>query len=215
MTHFLAQHGLWAVFILMAIDAVFPAGSELVMLYGGALASGALAHSVNVFGTQRTGVSAYIAIALVGTVGYLVGAIAGWWIGRRGGRRFVERHGRWLHLNEERLARSERWFARWEEWTVLVGRITPVARSFISIPAGVFEAKLGRYVVLTAIGSAIWAFAFAGVGWGLGSSYSGFDRGFKYVEYAFAAGIVLLIAYLVIRNRRSTTMARRASDTPR
>ena len=72
-------------------------------------------------------------------LGYQLGAIGGWWIGDRGGRPFLERHGRWLHLTPERLDRAERWFARWDDWAVLVGRVTPLARSFISIPAGVFE----------------------------------------------------------------------------
>src|SRR5437763_911037 len=199
----------------MLVDAVFPAASELVMLYGGALASGALTHRVDVLGWHVTGLDAYLAVVIAGVLGYQLGAIGGWLIGDRGGRPFLERRGGWLHLTHERLKRAERWFERWEDWAVFVGRLTPVARSFISIPAGVFEAKLGRYVVLTALGSAIWAFGWAGAGWALGSSYAGVDHGFRYVEYAFVAGIVLLIAYLILRNRRSTTMARRASDTPR
>lgn len=215
MTSFLAHHGLWAVFVLMAVDAVFPAFSELVMLYGGALASGALVTHLDVFGSQTTGAGAYIAIALAGTIGYLVGSVAGWAIGYYGGRPFLERRGRWFHLSSERLERAERWFEKWEDWAVFLGRITPVVRSFVSIPAGVFEAKLPRYTVLTAIGSAIWCFAFAGVGWGFGANWEKFDHNFKYAEYAIVAGIVLCAAYLVVRRRRSTTMDRRASDSPR
>ena len=207
MTSFLAHHGVWAVFVLMAIDAVFPAASELVMLYGGALASGALSYRLDVFGTRSSGTGAYLAIAVAGTVGYLAGALAGWAIGRRGGRRFVERHGRWVHLDPQRLARAERWFERWEGWAVFVGRLTPVARSFVSIPAGVFGARLGRYTVLTAIGSAIWCFAFAGAGWALGSSWERLHHDFRYVDYAVVAGILALAAFWLIRRRRSNTIA--------
>ena len=99
MTSFLAHHGVWAVFVLMAIDAVFPAASELVMLYGGALASGALTHQLDVFGSRTTGTGAYLAIALAGTIGYLLGSLAGWAIGFYGGRPFLERRGRWFHLD--------------------------------------------------------------------------------------------------------------------
>ena len=152
----MADYGVWAVFALMAIDAVFPAASELVMVYGGALASGALVHHLDVFGTRSTGLGAYLAIALAGTVGYLAGALAGWAIGFYGGRPFLERRGRWFHLSKQRLERAERWFERYEGWAVLIGRLTPLARSFVSIPAGVFEAKLPRYTLLTALGSAIW-----------------------------------------------------------
>jgi membrane protein DedA with SNARE-associated domain len=203
------------VFLLMAIDAVFPAASELVMLYGGALASGALAHDLDVFGSRSTGTGAYLAIALAGTIGYLLGALAGWAIGFYGGRPFLERRGRWFHLSHERLERAERWFERWEGWAVFVGRLTPVARSFVSIPAGVFEARLARYSVLTAIGSAIWCFAFAGAGWGLGASWERVHHDFRYAEYAVVAGILLFVAYLIVRRRRSTTMARRVSDSAR
>ena len=215
MTSILAHHGVVAVFVLMAIDAVFPAASELVMLYGGALASGALTHQLDVLGSSETGAKAYVAIALAGTIGYLLGSLAGWAIGFYGGRPFLVRHGRWLHLDQARLDRAERWFRRWEEWAVLIGRVTPVARSFVSIPAGVFEARLIRYTVLTAIGSAAWCFAWAAAGWGLGASWEGVHKGFAYVDYAVVAGIVVLAAYLVLRRRRSITMARRASDSSR
>src|SRR4051794_40921347 len=145
----------------MAIDAVFPAASEVVMVYAGALASGALTDQLVVFGTERSGLDAYLAVALAGTFGYLFGAIIGWGIGLYGGRPFLEERGRWVHLSPARLERAERWFERWDDWAVFVGRLTPVARSFISIPAGVFEAPFVRYTLLTLAGSAIWAFAFA------------------------------------------------------
>ena len=77
LTSLIGDHGLYAVFGLMVIDAVLPAASELVMLYGGALASGALTHRLDVFGSNQTGLKAYVAIAVAGTVGYLLGALAG------------------------------------------------------------------------------------------------------------------------------------------
>jgi membrane protein DedA with SNARE-associated domain len=212
---FLAHHGLWAIFVLMAIDAIFPAASELVMLYAGALASGALAHKLGVFGTTRSGLDAYVAVSLAGTFGYLFGALIGWAIGIYGGKPFLAKHGRWVHLNEARMVRAERWFERWDDWAVFVGRITPVARSFISIPAGVFRAPLVRYTLLTLLGSAIWAFAFAGVGYALGTRWETFHHDFRYVEYAVVLGIVAVAVYLVVRWRRSVTMARRATDSAR
>lgn len=215
MTSFLAHYGVLAVFGLMAIDAVFPAASELVMVYGGALASGALGHRVDVLGWHMTGAGAYVAVVVAALIGYQLGAIVGWWIGERGGRPFLERRGRWFHLDGARLERAERWFARWDAWAVLVGRVTPVARSFISIPAGVFESPFLRYNVLTVLGNAVWCFALAAVGWALGSSYGGFDHGFRYVEYAVVAGIVLLAAYWVMRRRRPGTMPEAHGDTPR
>jgi membrane protein DedA with SNARE-associated domain len=195
----------------MLVDAVLPAASELVMVYSGALAAGAFSSGVVLFGHEfEPGLSAYLTMALSGTIGYTVGSIIGWAIGIYGGRPFLERHGRWLHLGPHQLGRAERWFDRWGDAAVFVGRITPVARSFISIPAGVFRAPLGRYTVLTLIGSALWCFAFAGAGWALGTRWESFHERFHYVDYAVAAGVVLLVAYVLIRRRRSSSLSRGA-----
>jgi len=111
----------------------------------------------------------------------------------------LERHGRWFHITPERLERAEAWFGRWGNLGVLVGRVTPIVRSFVSIPAGVLEMPLGPYTVLTLIGSAIWAFGFAGVGYALGTSYDWVDHDFRYAEYAVMTGVLMLVAYLVYR----------------
>ena len=143
-TSVIGDYGLYAVFWLMLIDAVLPAASELVMVYGGALAAGAFANQeVTLFGrTVDEGWPAYFAIALAGTIGYTLGSMGGWAIGFYGGRPYLERHGRWLHLSPAKLDRAERWFERWEDWAVFLGRLTPVIRSFVSVPAGVFEAPV-------------------------------------------------------------------------
>jgi membrane protein DedA with SNARE-associated domain len=210
LTSIIGDHGVYAVFALMLIDAVFPAASELVMVYAGALAAGAIAGShVSLFGsTIGSGLTAYVVMALAGTVGYLVGSVIGWGIGYYGGRPLVERHGRWLHLNAEKLARAERWFDRWDDLAVLIGRVTPVIRSFVSIPAGVFRMPLARYTVLTAIGSALWAFGIAGAGYGLGSSYKTFHNDFRYVDYAIAALVILAVVIWGARSMRSSRLRR-------
>jgi len=217
LTSLIGNHGVYAVFGLMAIDAVLPAASELVMAYAGALAAGAFAgQHVDLFGARISSHAwAFVVMALAGTLGYLVGAIAGWAIGFYGGRPLLEHHGRWLHLSPQKLDRAERWFDRWGDLAVVIGRVTPVMRSFISIPAGIFRMQFWRYIVLTLIGSAIWAFALAGVGYGLGSSYERFHRDFRFVDYAILAAIIALAAYLIVRWRRSSRLSNRASDPAR
>jgi membrane protein DedA with SNARE-associated domain len=213
-----ANHGVYAVFGLMAIDALFPAFSELVMLYAGAVAAGVFpaANGVTLFGSRiGFGAGAFVVLALAGTLGYLVGALVGWAIGRYGGRPLLERHGGWFHLSPTRLDRAEAWFARWGAIGVLVGRVTPVVRSFVSIAAGILEMPLGLYTVLTLVGSAIWAFAFAGAGYGLGKSYRGFDHGFHYAEYAVVAGVIAVGAYLVYRWMTAARVTPRADDSSR
>ena len=214
LTKAVADYGVYAVFGLMAIDAVFPAASEIVMVYGGALAGGAFAgQHVSLFGASvRDGLPAFLVISLAGTLGYLVGSLAGWAIGDYGGRPLLERRGRLFHLDATKLDRAERWFERWGDWAVLLGRITPVVRSFISIPAGVFRAPLGRYAGLTAIGSAVWCFAIAGAGWTLGSSWERFHKDFRFADYVVALAVVVVAAWLA-RKIAAGRKRRRAAYT--
>jgi membrane protein DedA with SNARE-associated domain len=206
-TTVVGDYGLYAVFWLMFIDAVLPAASELVMVYGGALAAGAFANQqVTLFGrTIDDGLPAYLAIALAGTIGYTLGAILGWAIGLYGGRPYLERHGRWLHLSKAKLDRAERWFERWESWAVFLGRLTPVIRSFVSIPAGVFETPFVRYTLLTLLGSAIWCFGFAGAGYAAGEAWEDVNHAFRYVEIvvvAAIAGAVVWLGWRYLRRRK-------------
>jgi membrane protein DedA with SNARE-associated domain len=214
-TSAIGDYGLYAVFLLMLVDAVFPAASELVMVYAGAVAAGAFpGQDVTLFGAHIDSTFwAYVAMALAGTIGYLVGSIIGWSIGRYGGRPFLERHGRWVHVTPASLHRAEAWFSRWGDWAVLVGRVVPVARSFISIPAGVLEMPLGRYTVLTAIGSAAWCFALAGAGVALGQSWQNFHEQWRYADYAVALVVAAAVVYGVVRFMRRRAR-RRAVQSP-
>ena len=209
-TTLIGDHGLYAVFVLMAIDAVFPAASELVMLYAGALAAGAFSgQHVVLFGDRiDSHFWAYVAMSFAGTIGYTLGSLVGWGIGAYAGRPLLEERGRWFHLDRAKLDRADRWFERWGDWAVFLGRLTPVVRSFISIPAGVVRMTIVRFTVLTFLGSAIWCFAIAGVGWALGSSYERFHHDFAYVEYAVVAAVIVLVVWLILRWRSSAAEAR-------
>jgi membrane protein DedA with SNARE-associated domain len=200
LTNVVAHHGILAVFALMAIDALLPASGELTMLLAGALAGGALGHGG---GGVGTGAMAYVALASAGTLGSVAGAVVGWAIGRRGGRELLARHGQWLHLGPQRLRRAESWFDRHGGAAVLLGRLTPLVRSFISVTAGVLGAPFASYLALTLVGSAIWCFAFAGAGWALGTSWHTVHHAFGYVEVAVVAAVVGVVAWLLVR-RRST-----------
>lgn len=214
LTRIVGDHGIYAVFALMLLDAVFPAASELVMVYAGAVSAGAFAgQNVVVFGERIDSEPwAYIAMATAGAAGYVVGSAVGWAIGYYGGRPFLERHGRWVHVKPGNLHRAEAWFDRFGDWAVLIGRVTPVVRSFIAIPAGVFEMPFLRYLLLTIPGSIVWAFAFGGAGWAFGSQWEDFHQRFNYAEYIVAGAIVLFVAAAIVRHRRETRMERRAED---
>jgi membrane protein DedA with SNARE-associated domain len=85
-------------------------------------------------------------------------------------------------------------------------------RSFVAIPAGLGRMPLGRYTLLTIPGSAVWCFALAGIGWGLGANWERFHHAFRYADYAVAAIILLGLVFLAFR-MRSSRLARRAADT--
>ena len=217
LTQIVGDHGVYAVFLLMLIDAVLPAASELVMVYAGAVAAGTFAgQNVVVFGARiESEPWAYFVMAMAGGLGYVVGSIIGWAIGYYGGRPYLERHGRWLHVTPHNLHRAEAWFDRFGDWAVAIGRVTPVVRSFIAIPAGVFEMPFWRYLLLTIPGSVAWAFAFAGAGWAFGSQWEEFHQRFHYAEYVVAGAILAVIVAGIVRHRRSSRMGRRAEDPAR
>jgi membrane protein DedA with SNARE-associated domain len=178
----------------MAVDAILPVGGEVVMLFAGALAAGAIA------GDHGPGL---VTVIVAGTLGYLAGSIAGWAIGRLGGRALIERRGRWLHVGPERFARAEAWFERFGAAFVFAGRLIPLVRSFVSIPAGVLEFPFGRYVALSVLPSLIWCTAFAVAGHALGANWDEIHHAFRYVDAAAVA--LVLVAVAVIARRRGVT----------
>src|SRR6201995_4379470 len=114
LTDFIGRNGVYAVFLILVGHHVLPVGSELAMLYAGAVAGGAIAgRHPELFGHALPhGLESYLVLAAAGTLGYLVGSLIGWAIGHYGGRPLIERHGRWLHLSPQNFERAERWFER-------------------------------------------------------------------------------------------------------
>ncbi len=201
-TDSVVAHGVIGVFLLMALDALLPVGGELIMVVAGAIAAGTLTGSPTLFGSTLTpGLETYVVLSVAGVLGSLLGSFIGWSIGDRIGRDTLERHGHLVHLGPRRVDKAERWFARWGSWAVFLGRLTPLVRSFISIPAGLFGEPLGRYMVLTTIASAIWCFGFAGLGWALGASYDSVDQATHIVEGLIVLAVIVLAALLLRRRR--------------
>jgi membrane protein DedA with SNARE-associated domain len=206
LTDWVAHHGVYAVFGLMALDALLPVGGELIMLYAGVLAAGAVSgQSVALLGTTLAGgAESYVVLALAGSVGYLAGSLVGWGIGTSGGRALIERHGRWLHISPAMFRRAEQWFERYGLRAVFLARITPVVRSFISIPAGALGSPLAPYTVLTLLGSLLWCFTFAAIGWAVGGQWESFHRNFRYADYAAVVLVAALASAALLHRRRQS-----------
>ena len=201
-TSAVGDYGLYAVFLLMLGDAVLPA-NEAVLLYGGALASGAFDGSVVLFGqVLEDGLPAYLGISLAATLGSTLGAIGGWAIGMYLGRPFIERYGRWLRVDHRQLERAERWFDRWGSWAVFFSRLTPVVRSVAPLAAGTLQMPFVRYTLITLAASAIYSFGYVALGYAVGTEWERIYDLVGFLEYAVIAGILVAVAWLVIRRMR-------------
>jgi membrane protein DedA with SNARE-associated domain len=201
------RYGLLAVFVLMVLEsACIPIPSEVTMLFGGALTNSVFVASMTDNGTPLN----FVAVAMAGAIGNLVGSWIAWGVGYAGGRPLIERWGRYIFLRPHELDRAEVWFERHGQTAVFVSRLLPVVRTFISLPAGVAEMPLGRFSLYTFLGCLPWTFALTAVGWAVGSQWLVVEHYLKPISYVIAAGLVLWIAVWFVRRAR----AERRRETP-
>src|SRR5262249_11562204 len=139
-----------------------------------------------------------------------------WFIGRYAGRGFVDRYGRYVLLTHHDLDRAEGWYDRHGAWGVFVGRVIPVIRNFVALPAGVAEYPLLPFGILTFLGSLIWLSTMALIGYGVGSSYHSVMKGFSYAGYLLFAAAIVAIAFVVAHRYRTykNTVSRGTSAGP-
>jgi membrane protein DedA with SNARE-associated domain len=204
--HFVRDAGLPAIFVLMALgSACIPVPSEVVMLFAGfAVAdpggSGAH-HPLTMLG-----------VVLAGLLGTLVGSWVAYEVGRGGRLELLERHGRLLHVSPTQIERADHWFQRYGQWTVLFGRMVPVVRAFVSLPAGVTRMPRWRFIVLTLIGSVPWVVLLAVIGEAAGGDWTSVRKVFGYVDYAILALAVVGVVYAIVRWRRRRRAAGVANE---
>jgi membrane protein DedA with SNARE-associated domain len=199
--HFIATYGYLAVFVLMVAEsACIPIPSELIMTFAGALAAGAVA------GTHLN----LVGVIVAGAAGNVVGSYIAWGVGRYGGQAALRRWGRRIRLSEHDLDRANRWFDRYGPRAVLIGRLLPVVRTFISLPAGIAGMDPVRFGIYTTIGCIPWTAALAYAGYAVGKNWSSIQNGFRGPTYVIAALILIALVIAVWRFVRR----RRTQDTP-
>ena len=208
MEHFLESVGYPAIFVLSFISAMgLPVGAEVAIIYGGVLASGQV---------PGEGKPLDLAVVIVvAVVAELLGSLAGYGIGRYGGRALVDSVGKYVLLTHKDLDRAEAWFARRGEPVVLFGRFIPLLRSFVSFAAGLGEMALGKFTVFTVIGCTIWCTALTCLGYSLGSSYNHVLKAFSYAGYVLGVLAVIAVAFLFwhrYRQYRTERAAKQASQ---
>ena len=196
MQHFIAQYGYLAVFLLMlAESACIPVPSEVIMLFGGALAAGAVA------GAHPS----LVGIIAAGVLGNVAGSYVAWAVGKYAGQAAVRRWGRRIGIREREIDRAAAWFERHGTAAVLAGRLVPVVRTFISLPAGFAAMPAGRFGLYTTLGCIPWTAALGIAGYALGANWQSVANGFQGPTYAIAGIVVIALAVALImyvrRNR--------------
>jgi membrane protein DedA with SNARE-associated domain len=200
-TDLVSNYGYLGIFVLMLLgSACIPIPSEIVMAFGGALASETFADQV--LGDPSKSLS-LLGVIVVGVLGSLAGSLLAYWLGYAGGRPMVDRWGKYLMLRPHEVDRAQDWFERHGEATVFWSRLIPLVRAFISLPAGVARMNLGAFTLYTTLGLLPWTIGLALAGRSLGDQWNDVERFIAPVS--IATGIVLLagIVWWVIRRRRA------------
>jgi membrane protein DedA with SNARE-associated domain len=189
-TNVVGDLGVAGIFALMVPEsACIPIPSEATMLFAG-------------FNVAKGHYTLLAAVA-AGVAANVVGSWIAYAIGYYGRIELLERHGRKLHIKRSHIEWADRWFSRHGEVTVFFARMVPIVRTFISLPAGVARMPFWRFTLFTLLGCIPWVFMLAFVGKEAGHNWTKWKDSLHYVDYAVLALLVVGIAYLVIRRRRT------------
>jgi membrane protein DedA with SNARE-associated domain len=196
------QFGYFGVALLVVIENVFPPiPSEIVLPFAGFVAQQG-ASAVNATADAAQSDTTVIGMMIAATVGSVVGALILYFVSAAIGperlRGFVERFGKWFGVKSSDLVRAEEWFDRRSVAAVLVGRCVPLIRSIVSIPAGFRRMKLTSFVVLTAIGSAVWNIALIGAGAVLGDQWEQVGEYVGVFQWLVIVAVLVLLARFVV-----------------
>ena len=180
--------GLAGVFLLMAAgSACIPIPSEATMLFAGFEVS--------------DGDLTLLGVIVAGVTGELIGCLIAYAAGYYGRIDLLERN-KLIHIDRKRLDWVDSWFQRRGDLTVFVGRLLPLVRAFISLPAGVAEMPLRRFIPLTLAGSAIWLSGLVLIGRAVGDNWEDLHRKLAFLDYVVVAAVIVGVGYLLIKRRR-------------
>lgn len=179
--------GYLGVSLLMAIESAnIPLPSEVIMPFSGFLVS--------------MGRFSLFWVAIAGGVGCLVGSLFSYWIGAVGGRPLIEKYGKYILISHHDLDLTDRWFKKYGDVTVFVGRLLPVVRTFISFPAGISRTNLLRFSIYTFVGSVIWSYFLAWIGFKLGENWESLKSYFHRADLVIGILIIAAIVFWVWRH---------------
>jgi membrane protein DedA with SNARE-associated domain len=180
-TSFISSVGYIGIFFLMVLEsAMIPIPSEIIMPFSGFLVS------AGKFGP--------VLVVLAGSLGNLVGSILTYYFGLKVGRSFIIRYGKYIFFKKEHLEFTERLFQNYGDKISFVGRLLPVIRTYVSLPAGIGRTNFTKFVFYTLVGSLIWNSVLTYAGMQLGNNWKNID---KYSIYLDIATICVLIGFSI------------------
>lgn len=183
----ISSTGYLGVFFLMALEsACVPIPSEVIVPFSGFLVV--------------SGQFSLMGVVIAGTLGNFAGSLVAYFVGKRYGLSFIKRYGKYILLTESDVERSERFFKKFGNLSVFLGRILPAIRTFISLPAGASKMNLGAFSLWTILGSVPFVWLLGWLGTLLGENWTALEQYFKYID-AFIIIIVVVILSIFIYSK--------------
>lgn len=189
LTTFVADHGILAVLLLMTVESCgIPFPSEVIMPFGGYLAS--------------QGHVSLPGVILAGSVGNLIGSLIAYFLAARWGEPVLLGPGRYLGISRRHIEQADRFFQRHGALAVLVGRVLPVVRTYVSFPAGLARVEVVRFAVFSFVGSIPWCAALAAAGYAVGANYDKISGPIEVAAIVIAVLVLALVVAWIVRGRR-------------
>jgi membrane protein DedA with SNARE-associated domain len=188
-TSFVQNHGILAVLILMTAESCgIPFPSEVIMPLAGYLAS--------------QGHISLVGAIVAGAGGNLIGSLIAYWLAAQFGTALLLGPGRWIGINRSHIELADRWFQRHGLTAVLIGRVVPVIRTYVSFPAGLARVDLARFSILTFVGALPWCAALAVAGYEVGQNYDRISGPIEKAAIGIAVIVVIGLVVWFMRGRR-------------
>jgi len=180
--------GYWGIFLGMTIEsACIPLPSEIIMTFAGYVV--------------YEGKMAFWGVVFAGTLGNLVGSLIAYYVGWWGGRPLLEKYGKYILITHSKLNLADEWFEKYGHEAVLISRMLPGLRTFISLPAGITHMNLKKFILYTVVGSLPWCFVLTYIGVLMGPNWTTIESYFRYLDILVGIGIVVFIVYIIYHYR--------------
>ena len=181
--------GYWGVFIGMTLEsACIPLPSEVIMPFAG-------------FAVEQ-GKMSLLGICIIGALGNLLGGLIAYFVGLKGGRPFLEKYGKYVLISHSKLDLADAWFEKYGHEAVLISRMLPIIRTFISLPAGITRMDLKKFTIYTFLGSLPWVLALGYIGVQLGPHWGTIKGYFHILDIVMGICIIGALAYLIYKYKK-------------